>query len=299
MTIRYSCTECESVIKIRDELAGKKTKCPKCKTPFTIPKPESVPEPVAAAAVQADTMLDMPQEVTPHVSIRDTDLFQEPAEASAESGEATPKPSIAELMREHEEKKKKPATSGSDDPIVAATDVSSVAASGMTAADMINRNYDEKRNTASAPPPLTREERREAEQKELLKGFMVKGGAALAGMAVVGYFLISWMLSDPLPDLYTVTGVVTREGQPLQGVRVQFSLQGEADKSGFYAEAAGTTDAQGNYTLYYDELNAVDGCRAGTHKVIIMTSDMTGQYGLPPSDETQEVSGSTTIDFKL
>lgn len=37
MTIRFTCSECASVLKIKDELAGTKGKCPKCKTPFVVP----------------------------------------------------------------------------------------------------------------------------------------------------------------------------------------------------------------------------------------------------------------------
>ena len=37
MSIRYECEKCGSVLKIKDDLAGKPGKCPKCKTPFTVP----------------------------------------------------------------------------------------------------------------------------------------------------------------------------------------------------------------------------------------------------------------------
>lgn len=37
MSIRYECDQCGSVLKIKVDLAGKPGKCPKCKTPFTVP----------------------------------------------------------------------------------------------------------------------------------------------------------------------------------------------------------------------------------------------------------------------
>ena len=49
MTIRYQCTECESVLKIRDDKAGQTARCPKCKTEFVIPEPEAAPEPEPGA----------------------------------------------------------------------------------------------------------------------------------------------------------------------------------------------------------------------------------------------------------
>lgn len=39
MTIRVTCEECGSVLKIKDELAGTDGKCPKCKTRFVVPQP--------------------------------------------------------------------------------------------------------------------------------------------------------------------------------------------------------------------------------------------------------------------
>jgi hypothetical protein len=49
MSIRYECEHCGSVLKIKNDLAGKPGKCPKCKTSFTVPNPidetESLHEP--------------------------------------------------------------------------------------------------------------------------------------------------------------------------------------------------------------------------------------------------------------
>ncbi|MEI8020654.1 MAG: hypothetical protein WCH39_20800 [Schlesneria sp.] len=48
MTIRFTCAECASVLKIKDELAGTSGRCPKCKTKFVVPtsdfENEFVPE---------------------------------------------------------------------------------------------------------------------------------------------------------------------------------------------------------------------------------------------------------------
>ncbi len=40
MTIRFTCAECDSVLKIKDELAGSPGRCPKCKTKFIVPSPQ-------------------------------------------------------------------------------------------------------------------------------------------------------------------------------------------------------------------------------------------------------------------
>ena len=57
MTIRYTCTECGSVLKIKDEKAGTEGHCPKCKTEFHVP--ELVP---AATATATDSSAAGPPE---------------------------------------------------------------------------------------------------------------------------------------------------------------------------------------------------------------------------------------------
>lgn len=62
MSIRFECEQCGSVLKIKDDLAGKPGKCPKCKTAFTVPvligKSESSGETVDAESPEdAEPML--------------------------------------------------------------------------------------------------------------------------------------------------------------------------------------------------------------------------------------------------
>ncbi len=49
MTIRFTCAGCGSLLKIKDELAGTDGKCPKCKTEFVVPDPETDDEDEDAA----------------------------------------------------------------------------------------------------------------------------------------------------------------------------------------------------------------------------------------------------------
>lgn len=48
MTIRFTCTQCGSVLKIKDELAGTNGRCPKCKSAFVVPAVDSEVIPVSA-----------------------------------------------------------------------------------------------------------------------------------------------------------------------------------------------------------------------------------------------------------
>lgn len=69
MTIRFTCDECGSVLKIKDELAGTKGKCPKCKTAFVVPQPNtdnpSSELAVVAATVRQDTVRQERVEAVP------------------------------------------------------------------------------------------------------------------------------------------------------------------------------------------------------------------------------------------
>lgn len=79
MSIKYKCVECGVSMKIKDELAGTKGKCPKCRTAFQVPgdvpeeidsEPDVETEDVEAEDVEGDDeMLDIPVETTPVVDL--------------------------------------------------------------------------------------------------------------------------------------------------------------------------------------------------------------------------------------
>lgn len=71
MTIRFTCTECGSVLKIKDEKAGTEGHCPKCKTAFRVPELEKPTEDLEAPPVVATN----PAEAAP--SAADSDATRE------------------------------------------------------------------------------------------------------------------------------------------------------------------------------------------------------------------------------
>ena len=107
------------------------------------------------------------------------------------------------------------------------------------------------------------------------------------------------------PETASVSGVVTMDGTPLEGVVVAFEPQGEAAGR----SSIGITDANGKYSLSYDENS--DGAIVGTHIVTVTTPtegpDPSGQAKDPipakyneASELTKEVkAGSNTIDLEL
>ncbi|MEZ6129797.1 MAG: hypothetical protein R3C59_14025 [Planctomycetaceae bacterium] len=299
MTIRITCENCQSVLKIRDELAGTSAKCPKCKTAFSIP----------AAEVTLDDFIDIPREVTPPVDFFSDEEFDPEAALthggplSPASGSAVaeaPRPSVAELMRQHEAdmaKKKgryrKPEKMAESAP--AAARVMTVG----TASEALTRTYDQKRGKA-AEPRLTREEQRALEEKEAIKGFAIRGLSGLLAILIGGYFLQAWFFAPVLPDLGYVSGVVTQNNAPLAGVEVRF----EPAKSdgGLELEIAtpssGFTNADGEYTLMFNPTN--EGVIPGTCNVsIILPSGVS--FVLPEAEQRKEVkaSESHTYNFNL
>lgn len=102
---------------------------------------------------------------------------------------------------------------------------------------------------------------------------------------------------DDTPPLGEVTGIVTLDGQPLEGVIVVF-------KPEVGRPATGTTDAQGKYTLEYSY--EVPGCKAGPNKVYLeWPLGATNAKALPTQYTTNSQlaadvkEGSNTIDLKL
>ncbi|MCA9065264.1 MAG: hypothetical protein KDA96_19480, partial [Planctomycetaceae bacterium] len=213
MTIRYTCVSCESVLKIRDEKAGTNAKCPKCRTEFVVPTPEEqdsgieIDEDVSEAPVQEespedDEMVDMPIDITPEVSMEEASDDFDPMDVLAGGGgdrsrslspAAEPpvkKPSVAELMREFESTRKKDHPKSAEAPPRAAG--SAVAAAG-TAADMLSRVYEQKREKASQP----RQPGVEVDpEKELRNEFIRKAAAGIGIVAVLIYAMFSWMNRD-------------------------------------------------------------------------------------------------------
>ena len=53
MTIKFPCPNCKKPLKVKEELAGKRAKCPACQKILTIPKPVAAPADVEALAAAA------------------------------------------------------------------------------------------------------------------------------------------------------------------------------------------------------------------------------------------------------
>lgn len=349
MTIRVRCDGCSAVMKVKDELAGAKGKCPKCKTAFVVPAADAeaakdnVPtasdtaeqgevadaaqkQPAATStatkkaqldvAAQTDSAasveapVDLPLEATPPVPIMDSHEFDPMAALESGSSTSIPavsaapsvpvnKPSVADLMKEHNEKKGKRKGRQDKPKTSKATDLAQPAVTSGSAADALNRKYDQKRDESGTDGKvMTREERRQAEQKEAMIDFAKKGIPALAGVLLLSWGLITYMFSASLPPLGYASGKVTRNGVPMAGVQVVFAPKSGGEPLSNATVSQGFTDAEGTYTLMYNKDN--EGVLPGNHEVTIMSSSgMTFTLPTEMKAQTVEVGESHSFDFNF
>jgi len=108
-----------------------------------------------------------------------------------------------------------------------------------------------------------------------------------------------------VPELGTVSGTVTVDGNPLEGVVVTFQPVAGGRSS------VGATDAEGRYSLSYT--NEADGALIGMHKVMVTTPsesdapDPSGiekdpipaHYNTKTTLEKEVKAGDNTIDLEL
>ena len=315
MTIRYTCPGCQSLLKIRDEKAGTDAKCPKCKRAFVVPEPdaddgieiEEASADVPAADLPIDLPVDMPIELTPEVSSPEpfdagSFLTSSPAPNPARSSAAPAapagsasarKPSVAELMKDFESTKKSKDRDKGRKTGDASRPVASSAETTGSAADALARAYQQKRDTSSAPPPLTKEDARSAEARTAQITFLkTRGLPGVAAFLILGYAWF-WYMNREIyegPPLYEVTGTVIQGGKPLSGVNVEFA-PAEPDPSQEVLAAAGITDDQGRFRLR--AFDSQYGAPAGPYIVGLINSN-----GIPINLPEELIRQTVTPDGK-
>lgn len=312
MTIRYQCPKCDSVLKIKDELAGTDGKCPKCKSKFVVPEPaadkdsqekSAKTKPEKAKAKAKKEPAKKGSKASPSAKKSGDDDF-DPADFLMEDGPG-PKAS-AGLSTPTEEKEKGPAVdsqgrrlyTGGGGSKARAASMSPAAAAAAAAADgqntssanardLLSKSADESRVKASSMP---------VKEKTPIFDFTGAGKELLryaphAAGAVVGILFLYWgmnkMMGDEieLPDLGPVSGTVTVNGDPLSGVTVNFSplddVRGKgAEGPDRIRTSSGVTDENGYYTLYY--LGNVKGAAVGKGRLWLEIRSAADLKRVPP-----------------
>lgn len=316
MTIRYQCPECDSVLKIKDELAGTDGKCPKCKAKFIVPEAGEAPDESVQAKPKTDQASSAPAKPTEKSgkkktkpvaaaskSKTDDDDFDPAAflmedgpgaQASAGLGEAPPEeksPATDKMGRRYYgSSAASKAKAASMSPAARAADSQLTGAStSANARDLLSKGAEDARVKASTMPvtakkPLINFDFAGA-RNELLRFAPHVVGSVLG--IVFLYWGMNRMLGAEveLPELGKVSGTVTMDGNPVVGVRVMFTpLDAKRSDSTEGPErlrtASGLTGENGEYTLFY--LDDIQGAPVGKGKLWIEVSRPADLKRVPP-----------------
>lgn len=301
MTIRYQCTECDSVLKIRDDKAGGQGRCPKCKTEFLIPEPNTGDDAGQESSV-------------PPATINRTGDDEEDALAFLlDGGEAPPTPAAASTSLDSDDEPppsrpdpaerqlRRPTTK----PQASAADTASAAG------DLLSQ-------TESARAAAARDHSSEEPSRVNLDGIKqvasrqvpLVGGILAVSLICYGAYVwgSGWVGSSDAPPLSGVTGTVTLDGKPLPLALVVFQpdLDMQKGEGTTVSASMGRTNDKGNYTLTYPGAQGLEGAVVGVHIIRINKTDVkTGLEVLPKKYHRQtelkrEVkTGSNTIDLEL
>lgn len=315
MTIRYTCTDCGSVLKIKDEKAGTQAKCPKCKTEFVVPTPDEPEDDgieVESSPEEAPIdLVDMPIELTPEVSASEDFDPLSALNAPGSAGSSTKrssftgaggapsdrKPSVAELMKDFEASKKKDREKKPAAEVSRPSSAATAAETSGTAADALSRAYQQKRDSSSSPS-MSAKDAKASEERALLVDFIKT--RALPAIVVIGALVYGynwWMNREEYngPPLFAVSGQILREGTPVGGVRISFDrlVSGPTE---LRTLASGMSDKDGNFTLSVSA--SLQGAPAGEYRVGMLSND--GIPIAPPEGEIKlTVTEEGPNDFKI
>lgn len=276
-------------MKIKDELAGTSGHCPKCKTEFVVPAPvETEGEPVAAqasshgkeAAVATEESLEdeyqrilmgdgPPSGGSSRKAAPDSDAF-----LSVESSDEHPT-SAAETHGRDERKSDPPPTKskGKTTAEISASLMKNTAEPTM-----------KKTGKAFGDPLNDKTAGRQRMASEARSYYAKQIGIGAAGFIIIAgglYYLMSSMFnSTKLPPLARISGNVTLNEKPLPGAIVTFQpiIDGLKGSQNIGA-SVGTTDAKGNYEVFY--VQNVRGAAVGKHYVQVRAQSEAGLELVP------------------
>ncbi|MDP7273917.1 MAG: hypothetical protein QF363_00455 [Planctomycetaceae bacterium] len=301
MTIRYQCTECDSVLKIRDDKAGGQGRCPKCKTEFLIPEPneDDGPEQDSSTPAAIGQTGDEEEDALAFLlDGGDTSPPTAPAAASTsldsndEPPPSRPDPAERELRRPPVRPQASTAdTASAAGDLLSSTESARAAVAKEKPAEEPRIDLDGMKQVASRQVPL------------------IGGILAMSLICYVAYAVGSgWVSGSGAPPLSNVTGTITLDGKPLNLATVVFQpdLSMEKGEGKTVSASMGRTNDQGSYTLTYPGVEVAEGAVVGTHIIRInKTDDKTGleilpkKYHLKTELKKEVKAGSNTIDFEL
>ena len=274
MPIRFKCGECGAAMTIKDELAGTKGKCPKCKTAFRVPG--------GAPATEAP-----PAEISEEDAIFGKDFF---------SANEPPRPRYIAPDDDDD----------SDDAPVAPTKKAAPAPapapadnSASIAGALLSKTGKKNRPSDYVEPVPGKVEYDFSELKYRLTHQVLPLLGILLIVAPLLYWMINSMFGDGvvLPDLAPVSGTVTLDGKPV-AARIDFVPV--VSGSMLTGSSIAQSGPDGTYDAFYDRENkgAVVGRNQIRIKAIGYTFDLT--LDVPPEGMEHDFTlttpgGATTL----
>lgn len=254
--IKYKCEECGSSLSIKDELAGTDGKCPKCKTPFRVPEPDSGDAPAKKKGKKAAPAAEMSEEDM----IFGKDFF------SMDDSPATPqRPPAAtfepppEAPPKKKKKKKEPFGSANPDG-----DNSAQVASAL----LSKTGKKNKPSDFDDVDPDEGEGGYDFSAITYLILWRVLPTVLGLGILIPGFYMVLGPMmfdSVDLPPLAQVSGIVRLDGQPVPNATVQFVPDLDKDNTNPGGGSHATSGANGNYKAMYKR--ELPGIIAGNHTV--------------------------------
>ncbi|WP_437228190.1 hypothetical protein SH661x_000771 [Planctomicrobium sp. SH661] len=295
MSIRYECTGCGSVLKIKESLAGTSGKCPHCKNKFVVPEKgadsgvgiEAAEDskiqkaPSAAAPKPAPVVAEKPKGNNGDDFDLDAFLMDDSAPgAKASAGLSSPPvaPPAAPQPKFDKQGRRTfaapPPSPGSSAEMPTRDAANAAINASANARDLLSKSAEEGKAKAGSLPTGPRKPLINFDVAGTLKEFRQYALYILGGIVLVFglYWLSDRMLSSrlELPKLAAVSGTVTLDGNPLPNVTVYLAPVNPEGKSTRgkplrLRDASGVTDENGFYTVLY--MNGVSGAPVGKTRI--------------------------------
>lgn len=285
MSIRFECPECASVLKIKDALAGTEGKCPKCKTPFTVPSAGSASdsrivsdETSPGTAESATTAAPVKPKGRAKVEAAAADDAEFDPVAFLMAGGAPPKKPAkptpaargkvddggAGLSLDDSEPAAKPKSRPkSPDPAPApaaasaAASANSMLSASSNAKDLLTRTVEESRARAAEMPEETKVPFIDTAQLRMLlfTRILPYGGGTIVLCGFLYWFMSSMVGGGfEMPDeLIRAEGVVLINGEPKEGVIVKMRPFTERAPGERWRTSIGVTNEDGEFEMMYLE----------------------------------------------
>ena len=213
--IKYKCEECGSSLSIKDELAGTKGKCPKCKTPFLVPEAGGGPDAPPAKKSKKKAAPEKAEAMTEEDMIFGKDFFN--MDESAPTPQRPPVATFEPPPEPPPKKKKKKEPFGAANP-----DGDN---SAQVASQLLSKTG--KKNKPSDFDDYEEEGEGGYDFSAINYLILWRVLPTVLGLGILipGFYILFGPMTFPgveLPPLVELKGVVTLDGQPLANATIQF-----------------------------------------------------------------------------